>query len=363
MMNKLKRVVKSCVKQLDDAYYHSVIKRAEYVKIEERKASWEQVSLTKEQIEEINAVYGFKVDTRWHRYFQYYTGKFDAQYLPDNIFALSMEGKMNPRKIASELEDKIRLPILYSTVPGLVLPKTVVSNASGIYYDGNYNVISKAEADAIVKQFLEENFEAIKKPTRDSGGGEGIQMLCRDTFEALSFDENFIVQERIVNQEDIRTLNPSSLNTMRVITYICDNQYFCAPLAMRMGCGTSRLDNITSGGICIGVMENGELCDHAYTEFRVDKYAEHPSTGVKFEGYRIRNVDKVINAAIECHKRTPHMIMASWDFTLNENGQPVLIEVNLTRQSESFPQYTHGRSLFGENTAKMLEIRNKKGYL
>ena len=70
-------------------------------------------------------------------------------------------------------------------------------------------------------------------------------------------------------------------------------------------------------------------------------------------------MEKVIHAAMECHKCTPHVVMASWDMTLNNRGEAVLIEVNLTSQSVCFPQYTHGKALFGNNTEKMLEYLKK----
>lgn len=44
---------------------------------------------------------------------------------------------------------------------------------------------------------------------------------------------------------------------------------------------------------------------------------------------------------------------------LNHRGEVVLIEANLTSQSVCFPQYTHGKSLFGDNTEKMLEYLKK----
>lgn len=362
-MGRLKQFAKKAVKRLDDAYYYCVIRKAEYDKIEDRKNCWQQVTLTQEQIAEAEAIYGNGADLRWHRYFSYFTGNFDARYLPDTVFALGMECKLNPRKIAVEMEDKARLPILYGSVPNLVLPKTVVLNTSGIYYDGAYNVVSKTRAEELVREFLKDQEEAVKKPTRGTGGGMGVEILSLENFHGFPEETDFIVQERIINQEDIRALNPSSLNTMRVITYICKDQYWLAPLAMRLGCGSSRLDNITSGGICIGVKDDGSLCSHAYTEYCTEKYSEHPYTGICFDGYRIKNVDKVIQAAIECHKRTPHMRMASWDFTLNDKGEATLIETNLSGQSVCFPQYTHGKSLFGENTQEMLEVLKEKYYL
>jgi len=355
-MGWLKQFVKRVVNSVYGTYYYNVIKKGTYEKLNDARQLWEQIELTDEQIKEIEAIYGPGTDTRWHRHYQYYTGTFNAQYFPEIIYSPVLERKLCPQFIAREMEDKSKIPFVYGSISGLKIPETIVLNASGIFYDGDSNVITKEKAVELVKQYLLQRDEAVIKPVRETGGGKGVEILQKGSFSSFSCESDFIVQERIINQRDLRALNPSSLNTMRVITYICDEQYWCAPIALRMGCGTSRLDNICSGGMCIGVKENGELCPEAYIENMEIRYREHPYTKVKFEGYRINHMDRVICAAIACHKRTPHMRMASWDFTLNENGQAVLIEVNLNGQSICFPQYTHGKSLFGDHTKKMLEF-------
>lgn len=330
-----------------------------YEEIVERKPSWEDVVLTDSQTAEIEKIYGKGIDTRWHRYYQGFTGTFEPRYLPEPVYSPALEKKLNPKQIAMAIEDKILIPILYGNIPGVVIPETVVSNASGIYYDRDGNVISEERANELVKAYLEEHQDAVIKPILDSYGGDGVMLLEKDSFRKIPHSRNFIVQKRIHNQKDMHALNPSSLNTLRVITYICDNQYWTAPIAMRMGTTPALTDNISAGGMTVGVQDDGSLCKCAYTErngCKGEAFELHPLTKIRFEGYRIGNIDKVIQAAIACHKRTPHMRMASWDFTLNEAGEAVLIEVNLTSQSVCFPQYTHGKALFGENTEKMLKL-------
>ena len=354
-MGKFNQAIKNLMLKAIDYRINYHITKGVYREIEAWKPYWEQVKLTDDQVREIEAIYGKGADVRWHRYYQYFTGVFDPRYLSKAIFDPILEGKLNPRHIAAEMSDKSRVPMLYGNISGLYIPQTVVFNASGIFYDGSSCLLSKEDANKRVKAYLEKHDGAVIKPIRDSYGGDRVALLTKENFTEIPYERDFIIQERIINQGDLRALNPGSLNTMRVITYICDQQYWCAPVTLRMGLGECLVDNGTAGGICVGVKETGELCPQAFT-MPGEKYAVHPNTKVKFEGYRIQNVDKVVAAAIECHKRTPHMIMASWDFTINHEGLPTLIEANLTSQTVAPPQFANGRSLFGDNTVKMLEI-------
>lgn len=353
-MCAMKTKMKKMIRSVDNRYYTAVIRRAEHLKIRDKKDLWMQVGMTREQISEIQRIWGEHADTRWHRYYQYFTGKFDPRYVPEIFYSCNMELVLNPRKMAKEMEDKARIPILYGSVPDLKIPKTIVLNASGIFYDGEGNVLSKTAALALVKEYLEKHSNAILKPTRETNSGKGVVLLDKKHFDDFMPGENFIIQEQIVNQEDIRRLNPDSLNTMRIMTYICKNRYWCAPVVLRIGNGTSHLDNAHSGGVFIGVGREGELQPYAFSEYG-NKYQRHPHSGLVFHKYKLSGVDSAVRAAIACHKRNPHMRMVSWDLTLDREGSPVLIEANLTNQSVWIPQIAHGEGVFGDHTEDMLE--------
>ena len=93
--------------------------------------------------------------------------------------------------------------------------------------------------------------------------------------------------------------------------------------------------------------------ESAFTEYG-EKYKEYPVTHIRFNGYKIRGMDRVVKMAIECHKRTLHLKMISWDFSIDAIERVVLIESNQCGQSVWLPQIAHGQSIFGKNTIKML---------
>lgn len=54
------------------------------------------------------------------------------------------------------------------------------------------------------------------------------------------------------------------------------------------------------------------------------------------------------------HPQIPHFRLVSWDFSIDENGEPVLIEANLNCGGIDVNQMNNG-PLFGEDTKKVLD--------
>ena len=138
-----------------------------------------------------------------------------------------------------------------------------------------------------------------------------------------------------------------------------DDIYTC-PVVMRIGRNNSAVDNAHAGGLVVAVGDDGNIVsDRAVTEFG-PREEIHPDTKIRFNGYKIRNFDNVLKAAVSMHKTIPQMKIVSWDITLDENEEPTFIEVNTFNQSPWLPQMAHGVGMFGDNTAEMLKLFAEK---
>jgi hypothetical protein len=142
-----------------------------------------------------------------------------------------------------------------------------------------------------------------------------------------------------------------SLNTFRIMTYILEDKLYHAPLLLRIGCSDSLIDD----KLYIGLNDEGYLREEAYS-LEGKKYRTHPDTGITFYNYFIPNVHKVIECAYNCHKKTPHTKLISWDFALDKNNNPILIEANLLGHTAWFSQVACGESTFGDHTKQMLQL-------
>jgi hypothetical protein len=125
-------------------------------------------------------------------------------------------------------------------------------------------------------------------------------------------------------------LNPSSLNSIRIDTFKKPGGTPEVLSAfMRMAIGDKSVDNITKGGLYVGInLEDGTLKRHAIRDFVIDSsaYTVHPKTGVQFQGFQIPFFEEVKHMAVEAANWLPKALVG-WDIAVSEAG-PVLIEGN-----------------------------------
>ena len=117
------------------------------------------------------------------------------------------------------------------------------------------------------------------------------------------------------------------------------------------------MDNAHAGGMFIAVEDDGTMHSAAFTEFK-NVFTEHPDTHFKFEGYKIDLLPKVIDAAVKCHSFIPQVGCINWDFTIAQNGLPLLIEANMLGGGIWLFEMAHGKGAFGELTPEILQWLN-----
>lgn len=348
----------------------------ERIKYRGKKTSWiwKSVKLTKEQKRSIDQFYkqnyGKKIPYTYHRLFTGFTGNFDPQYIPEMLYAPYLERFTTDPHYGNVFTNKNTLSI-FARGLNVKMPQNIVMCSKGQFYDTDFNKITLSDATKL----LHNVGKVFMKPTIESNGGRGCaignfvdgidlntKLSASDTLSA--FGDDFCIQELLVCHESIRKIYPNSVNTFRVITYILEGEVYCCPIIMRMGLGGSFKDNASAGGIFIAVDDDGTLHKSAFTEYRKE-YTVHPDTNIPFENYKIEHMDKVIELAKRLQSAIPQVGLVNWDFTINEEGEPVLIEANMKNDVQAgsiwLPQMAHGKGAFGNNTAKVLQyIRRAK---
>lgn len=309
--------------------------------------------LTKEQEDEIYkywSKYTDDFDIAYHRYYIDKTGIFDVRFIPDDLFAGYIDGYLNNRSIEPGIADKNYFDIY---LRGFKMPKTYIRLINGIYEDNDYKIISKEEALNILCR----QRKITVKPSMASYGGKNVSFFDNATKDEINEYlnnlpcQNLIFQETIKQSEKTAKLHPESLNTIRIMTLILDNDVKILPCSFRMGIGKSKVDNASNGGIYCKINDDGTLSNVAYNTLG-EKFTSHPNGG-EFAQIKFDFMDKVKKLVKEAAQRFPHFRLIGWDIAIDENDEPLIIEANLTMSSLDVIETVCG-PVFGEYTEQVL---------
>lgn len=138
-----------------------------------------------------------------------------------------------------------------------------------------------------------------------------------------------LIQERVRQHIVLETLNPTSLNTMRLVTV--DEGGVFSPLAafLRVGRTLSLVDNWQRGGIILPVdIESGRLSRRGYFKQGYGTVVhDHPDSGASFTGLELPDFSRAIRMACECHSKLSPLVSVGWDIAFSTGG-PMVIEGN-----------------------------------
>lgn len=281
----------------------------------------------------------------------YDESSFDPRFITDDIFYCFIDPFYNNIDAAEWLDDKNLYDLMFSDV---YHPLTIGRKINGLYLDKDYKT---TDLKAIINQCRSFN-EVVVKYSVDSEGGKGVQVIDpikneEDLTEIIKSSYNSIIQEAIKQHPSVSAIHQSSINTIRVISLLRKGEVHILSMIIRMGRDGKRVDNSSSGGIFCGIDDNGCLKRYAY-DLAGNRFEKHPS-GVVFEGYQIPGTDRIKVIVKEIALRLARFCrLASWDFAIDEQGNPVFIEVNMSYGGLDFHQMTNG-PLFKDLTKDVIQ--------
>lgn len=353
-----KKYLKSLYSRFSN-YYHIVRPRKSFAR-RDRSGKLSAMSIkriTPNQREEIRtfwSAYPVKIDYKWFDIYNTLDQNFDIRYyIPHDIYYCRLDPYLSNVRKAGFCDDKNMYDLLFHDVKQ---PKTIVRvDDAGAFTDAGYRIITKDEA----VQFCVDNQSVIIKPSVNSEGGAGIEFWNAkdDTpdrlLELFSTRKNLIVSEVVRQYETLARIHRESINTLRIMTLMMNNRVHILSSILRMGVGASKVDNASSGGIFCGIDNDGNLKETAYDIYG-NKYTRHPQ-GALFKGCTIPDFESCKELVRTLAPRLANISkLCSWDIAVNEEGNPVLIETNMTYGQIDFHQFCNG-PIFGELTPKVLD--------
>lgn len=187
----------------------------------------------------------------------------------------------------------------------------------------------------IFVDFAERNENLFVKPLKASQGVGARTYSYTNKEDAMDFlqrlkneGNSWMVEERIVQSNEMAQWNPTSVNTIRIPTFLRDGKFTVIWTRMRMGKKGAIVDNAGAGGIVVNVdpqtgVVTTDGIDEAYNHFE-----QHPDAGLTFKGWQVPCWQELLQVVEELHRTVfPKHIYIAWDFALTDAGW-VVIEGN-----------------------------------
>jgi len=221
---------------------------------------------------------------------------------------------------------------IYHNLP---VPKLYGVYRNGVFYG------DESDLRALM---LKNNVEKlILKPLRGALG-QGIHFISRRQIDSLpevrNFEDyldedlkkgDFIVQQVLRQHPNLNKINPHSLNTIRIITFLTtDGRVEFLAAILRTSSGISPLDNFALGGIVIGIdLKNGTLLDRGFLRPGYGTTVrKHPITNFEFNNFQIPLWKRMKKIVVDAQKAFHYLKSIAWDIAITPDG-PVFIEGNV----------------------------------
>lgn len=293
--------------------------------------------------------YGVKPNKMWYQMYCDGRGAFDPRYIPDTMWDNVIFPYFNNLMWGRSYSDKCAYDRLF---PDLNKPRTIIKNSCGRFYDGNQNVITRDEA---IQLCLNEARFIVKSSTFSSGGksikvfetGEVSEQVVRQIFD--DYRINFIIQDLVNQNEYLASLNSTSLNTLRIMSFFFKGKVHILSAQLRIGGTGARVDNYSSGGFACNVNPDGRLSERAVS--KANGWATMHPAGYAFSDIVVPSYNQVLEIVKGEHAKLPQLNIIGWDFAVDVKGEPVFIEMNV------FPGQNQNGSgpTFGDLTEEVLQ--------
>lgn len=140
--------------------------------------------------------------------------------------------------------------------------------------------------------------------------------------------EGLIFQQHVKQHSGLAAFSATAVNTLRILTTLTDSGEVEFPsVILKMGRGSSLVDNVGAGGIAAHVdLETGAL-SRGFVWPGKETYEAHPESGAQIAGFIVPFWREALALAARAHQNLTSARSLGWDVAITESG-PLLIEMN-----------------------------------
>lgn len=269
-------------------------------------------------------------------FYKFFHGFANYQLVPSDFYYLANH-VLNAQWSLYFLSHKANLRMF---IPQQNRPRTILYNIYGHYYDSNDQLVTPDKAFDILKGYK----EFVYKKAVNSGSGKGVKKVSfpdEKQIKQIISSNDFIIQEIVKQNAFFSSLNDSSVNTIRMETLNLNDRFSVLSAFVRIGAKGSFVDNISGReGMVVGVNNQGALNGFGLTKGYEKVY--HASSGVGFNNLTIPNYDQIKAQIATFHQVFPAANLINWDIAIDENGEIIILEINLGNMNPLYHQIFNG---------------------
>ena len=217
------------------------------------------------------------------------------------------------------------------------------------------------EADADDLAAFLEGRETVFAKDPTGFGGHGVEKIDVSAvtdpealYRQLAERGQFLVEEAIEQCDELNQINPTVVNSFRVVTLYKDGEAHLVGNALRVN---QEADAVVgcSNDLYFSLGEDGRIDSNVIDDWG-NVYEEHPLTGRRFADVRIPGVAEAFEMCRRAALKIPQVRYVGWDIAFSKDG-PVMVEGN------QYPGYgiIQFTKLKGERTGHLKTIRDVLG--
>lgn len=241
-----------------------------------------------------------------------------AKFITDYDKDMTMKKVMGLEIFARELQDKYNFHNL--TAP--------------FFHREVFKVDSLSSKEEFISFAIKAGKIFVKPDKKSRGRGAHVCVVTEEKDAVNEFDSliaeggEWIAEELIVQSKETAEWNASSVNSVRVPTFLNADGFFVGVPFFRTGRAGACIDNAGGGGIFANIDPASGIITTPGIDELGHFYEKHPDSGLTYKGYQMPRWNELMETVERVHRECmPHHIYIGWDFALTDDGW-VLIEGN-----------------------------------
>ena len=156
--------------------------------------------------------------------------------------------------------------------------------------------------------------------------GKGIRLFRAGEFDPDAFareyeGRNALLEAYITQHPAMAALNPSTVNTVRIVSARLGEDVLLVGACLRCGSANATVDNFHQGGVAYPIdMETGIISGPGRTLAGRADYLRHPSTGRIMPGFVIPHWDTLRAEVTRAARLSPRIGYIGWDIAVTADG-------------------------------------------